>query len=116
MSRRLSLLAFNVRRGSLGPAGALGRYETPPLQLRRIGFSLFCGRGVNFYLRNRSALRILLSLRDPITFEETNRANPACRLYRDVRAYAIPGGSEEIMLDLSIRQAMRVHKVLGMKL
>ena len=38
------------------------------------------------------------------------------RLYRDVRAYAIPGGSEEIMLDLSIRQAMRVHKVMGMKL
>ncbi|KAF7562525.1 hypothetical protein G7046_g1599 [Stylonectria norvegica] len=26
------------------------------------------------------------------------------RLYRDVRAYAIPGGSEEIMLDLSMRQ------------
>ncbi|KAK4507380.1 hypothetical protein PRZ48_001115 [Zasmidium cellare] len=38
------------------------------------------------------------------------------RLYRDVRAYAIPGGSEEIMLDLSIRQALRVHQVLGMKL
>lgn len=38
------------------------------------------------------------------------------RLYRDVRAYAIPGGSEEIMLDLSIRQSARVHKVLGMKL
>jgi alkylation response protein AidB-like acyl-CoA dehydrogenase len=38
------------------------------------------------------------------------------RLYRDVRAYAIPGGSEEIMLDLSIRQAIRVHKTLGMKL
>merc|ERR1712169_129953 len=28
------------------------------------------------------------------------------RLYRDVRAYAIPGGSEEIMLDLSIRQSV----------
>jgi alkylation response protein AidB-like acyl-CoA dehydrogenase len=38
------------------------------------------------------------------------------RLYRDVRAYAIPGGSEEIMLDLSIRQSMRVAKALGMKL
>lgn len=38
------------------------------------------------------------------------------RLYRDVRAYAIPGGSEEIMLDLSIRQSMRVHKMFGMKL
>jgi alkylation response protein AidB-like acyl-CoA dehydrogenase len=38
------------------------------------------------------------------------------RLYRDVRAYAIPGGSEEIMLDLSIRQSLKVGKVLGMKL
>lgn len=38
------------------------------------------------------------------------------RLYRDVRAYAIPGGSEEIMLDLSIRQSVRVHQAMGMKL
>ncbi|XDG05132.1 hypothetical protein ABKA04_004747 [Annulohypoxylon sp. FPYF3050] len=38
------------------------------------------------------------------------------RLYRDVRAYAIPGGSEEIMLDLSMRQSMRVAKITGMKL
>lgn len=38
------------------------------------------------------------------------------RLYRDVRAYAIPGGSEEIMLDLSMRQSMRVAKMTGMKL
>lgn len=35
------------------------------------------------------------------------------RLYREVRAYAIPGGSEEIMLDLSIRQNLKVHKKLG---
>ncbi|KAK9369046.1 acyl-CoA dehydrogenase/oxidase [Lipomyces kononenkoae] len=37
------------------------------------------------------------------------------RLYREVRAYAIPGGSEEIMLDLSIRQSLRVHQALGAK-
>jgi hypothetical protein len=37
-------------------------------------------------------------------------------LYRDVRAYAIPGGSEEIMLDLSMKQSLKVHEVLGMKL
>lgn len=30
------------------------------------------------------------------------------RLYREVRAFAIPGGSEEIMLDLGIRQAIKV--------
>jgi alkylation response protein AidB-like acyl-CoA dehydrogenase len=29
------------------------------------------------------------------------------RLYREVRSLAIPGGSEEIMLDLGIRQAMK---------
>ncbi|KAF4126133.1 Acyl-CoA dehydrogenase related to the alkylation response protein AidB [Geosmithia morbida] len=38
------------------------------------------------------------------------------RLYRDVRAYAIPGGSEEIMLDLSMRQSLKVAKATGMKL
>lgn len=32
------------------------------------------------------------------------------RLYRDVRAYAIPGGSEEILLDLGVRQAMKQYQ------
>lgn len=32
------------------------------------------------------------------------------RLYRDVRAYAIPGGSEEILLDLGVRQAIKLGK------
>lgn len=38
------------------------------------------------------------------------------RLYRDVRAYAIPGGSEEIMGDLSVRLSLKVNQALGMKL
>jgi hypothetical protein len=29
------------------------------------------------------------------------------RLYREVRAYAIPAGSEEIMIDLGVRQGMK---------
>jgi hypothetical protein len=29
------------------------------------------------------------------------------RLCREVRAYAVPGGSEEILLDLSVRQALK---------
>ncbi len=33
------------------------------------------------------------------------RAARVERIYRDVRAYAIYGGSEEIMLDLAVRQA-----------
>ncbi|OZJ05644.1 hypothetical protein BZG36_01474 [Bifiguratus adelaidae] len=38
------------------------------------------------------------------------------RLYREVRAYAIPGGSEEIMLDLGVRQAVKVGEFVGSKL
>ncbi|KAJ3318807.1 hypothetical protein HDU76_000726, partial [Blyttiomyces sp. JEL0837] len=38
------------------------------------------------------------------------------RLYREVRAYAIPGGSEEIMLDLGIRQSLKVAQFMGSKL
>ncbi|CAG8529509.1 7793_t:CDS:2, partial [Paraglomus occultum] len=38
------------------------------------------------------------------------------RLYREVRAYAIPGGSEEIMLDLGIRQSVKVAQFYGAKL
>ncbi|KAF9927815.1 hypothetical protein FBU30_002860 [Linnemannia zychae] len=39
------------------------------------------------------------------------------RIYREVRAYAIPGGSEEIMLDLGMRQSMKVAQSLyGAKL
>ncbi|KAJ3417555.1 hypothetical protein HDV05_000012 [Chytridiales sp. JEL 0842] len=38
------------------------------------------------------------------------------RLYREVRAYAIPGGSEEIMLDLGIRQSLKVAQLMGSKM
>jgi alkylation response protein AidB-like acyl-CoA dehydrogenase len=38
------------------------------------------------------------------------------RIYRDVRGFAIPGGSEEIMLDLGIRQAKKIAQMMGAKL
>ncbi|KAF9272533.1 hypothetical protein BGZ74_005209, partial [Mortierella antarctica] len=38
------------------------------------------------------------------------------RIYREVRAYAIPGGSEEIMLDLGMRQSIKVSMMNGAKL
>ncbi|KAI3648492.1 hypothetical protein MP228_006346 [Amoeboaphelidium protococcarum] len=38
------------------------------------------------------------------------------RLYREVRAYAIPGGSEEIMLDLGMRQSIKIAQMSGAKL
>jgi alkylation response protein AidB-like acyl-CoA dehydrogenase len=31
------------------------------------------------------------------------------RLYREVRAYSIPAGSEEIMLDLAAKMALKAH-------
>ncbi|RKP24039.1 putative acyl-CoA dehydrogenase [Syncephalis pseudoplumigaleata] len=38
------------------------------------------------------------------------------RLYREVRAYAIPGGSEEIMTDLGMKQSLKVAQFLGAKI
>jgi alkylation response protein AidB-like acyl-CoA dehydrogenase len=51
-----------------------------------------------------------------LSYSRGGRGGKIERLYRDVRAYAIPGGSEEIMLDLSIRQSLKVGQALGMKL
>lgn len=31
------------------------------------------------------------------------------RIWRDVKAITVPGGSEEIMLDLSTRRALNLH-------
>lgn len=38
------------------------------------------------------------------------------RLYREVRAYAIPGGAEEIMLELGVKQSLKVGELMGAKL
>ncbi|KAI9011292.1 acyl-CoA dehydrogenase/oxidase [Gaertneriomyces semiglobifer] len=38
------------------------------------------------------------------------------RLYREVRAYAIPGGSEEIMIELGVKQSVKVAQLSGAKL
>eukprot|EP00927_Polykrikos_kofoidii_P012681 TRINITY_DN15497_c0_g1_i1.p1 TRINITY_DN15497_c0_g1~~TRINITY_DN15497_c0_g1_i1.p1 ORF type:complete len:422 (-),score=61.57 TRINITY_DN15497_c0_g1_i1:155-1420(-) len=38
------------------------------------------------------------------------------RLYRDVRAFAIPGGSEEILLDLGVRQILKAAGLSKAKL
>jgi len=35
------------------------------------------------------------------------------RLYRDVRAYAIPGGSEEIMTDFGVRQGLKEYQTVS---
>lgn len=51
-----------------------------------------------------------------ISYQVGGRGGKVERLYRDVRALAIPGGSEEIMLDFMMRQSLKVHQKLGAKL
>lgn len=50
------------------------------------------------------------------SYTRTGQGEKVERLYRDVRAYAIPGGSEEIMLDLGVRQAMKQWTVAQSRL
>eukprot|EP01125_Pyxidicula_operculata_P019259 TRINITY_DN696_c1_g1_i1.p1 TRINITY_DN696_c1_g1~~TRINITY_DN696_c1_g1_i1.p1 ORF type:complete len:517 (-),score=74.53 TRINITY_DN696_c1_g1_i1:102-1652(-) len=46
-----------------------------------------------------------------LSYTRGGQAERVERLYREVRALAIPAGSEEIMLDLGIRQAMKRAKI-----
>ncbi|KAI9294847.1 acyl-CoA dehydrogenase NM domain-like protein [Neoconidiobolus thromboides FSU 785] len=46
-----------------------------------------------------------------LAYTRGGRAEKVERLYRDVRAMTIPGGSEEIMLDLGIRQSMKLAQL-----
>lgn len=41
-------------------------------------------------------------------YTRTGQGQKVERLYREVRAYAIPAGSEEIMLDLGMKQAIKL--------
>lgn len=59
-----------------------------------------------FTLCNREAAQIFGGL----AYTRGGVGEKVERLYREVRAYAIPGGSEEIMLDLGVRQSLRVAK------
>jgi len=47
-----------------------------------------------------------------LSYTRGSQAERVERLYREVRAMAIPGGSEEILLDLSIRQALKLYEVI----
>ncbi|CAJ0759157.1 17551_t:CDS:2, partial [Entrophospora sp. SA101] len=51
-----------------------------------------------------------------LAYTRGGQAEKVERLYREVRAYAIPGGSEEIMLDLGVRQSLKVAQFYGAKL
>ena len=54
-----------------------------------------------FHLRQRAEARQIFGGN---AYTRSGLGEKAERLYRDVGAYAIPGGSEEILLDLAIRQ------------
>jgi len=47
------------------------------------------------------------------SYTRDGQGNKVERLYREVRAYAIPGGSEEIMMDLGVRQTLKISKLVN---
>jgi alkylation response protein AidB-like acyl-CoA dehydrogenase len=51
-----------------------------------------------------------------LSYTRSGKAERVERLYRDVRVWAIGGGSEEVMLDLGIRQQIKIAQMLGAKL
>ncbi|KAJ3070851.1 hypothetical protein HDU98_006142 [Podochytrium sp. JEL0797] len=51
-----------------------------------------------------------------LSYSRGGQAERVERLYREVRAYAIPGGSEEIMLELGMRQSLKVAEFMGSKM
>eukprot|EP01117_Protostelium_nocturnum_P001016 TRINITY_DN11339_c0_g1_i1.p1 TRINITY_DN11339_c0_g1~~TRINITY_DN11339_c0_g1_i1.p1 ORF type:complete len:567 (-),score=223.66 TRINITY_DN11339_c0_g1_i1:63-1739(-) len=50
-----------------------------------------------------------------LAYTRGGQAEKVERLYREVRAYSIPGGSEEIMLDLGVRQAQKQFAAVASK-
>jgi alkylation response protein AidB-like acyl-CoA dehydrogenase len=51
-----------------------------------------------------------------LAYTRGGQAEKIERLYREVRGYAIPGGSEEIMLELGVKQSIKVSQMMGCKL
>ncbi|GAA6010742.1 hypothetical protein JCM11491_002925 [Sporobolomyces phaffii] len=51
-----------------------------------------------------------------LSYTKGGQAEKVERLYREVLAYTIPGGSSEIMLDIGVRQSIKVAQIMGAKL
>lgn len=51
-----------------------------------------------------------------LAYTRGGRGERVERLYREVKAFAIPGGSEEIMLDLGVKMATKVAEMAKMML
>ncbi|BGO93925.1 hypothetical protein NBRC10512v2_006243 [Rhodotorula toruloides] len=51
-----------------------------------------------------------------LSYSKGGQGEKVERLYRDAKAFSIPGGSFEIMQDLGIRQSLKVAEIMGAKL
>ncbi|GAA5997899.1 hypothetical protein JCM5350_006749, partial [Sporobolomyces pararoseus] len=51
-----------------------------------------------------------------LSYTKGGQAEKIERLYREVLAYKIPGGSLEIMQDIGVRQSVKVAQIMGAKL
>ncbi|TPX30676.1 hypothetical protein SmJEL517_g05811 [Synchytrium microbalum] len=67
---------------------------------------------ITFELCAREASQIM----GGIAYTKGGQGERVERLYRDVRGAAIPGGSEEIMLDFGIRQQLKVARAMGARI
>ncbi len=87
----------------------------PKIQDMRLGGAiamckLQCTR--TFELAAREASQIL----GGIAYTKGGQGGRVEALYRNVRGVAIPGGSEEIMADLAVRQTIKVARLIGAEL
>jgi len=116
-ANKMSEVEFMLGLG--GPiAGLKGTLPRPKIQL----ISAIATK--TFELCAREATQIFGGL----AYSRGGQGEKVERLYREVRAYrflplpnrsannSIPGGSEEIMIDLSMRQSLKVAQALGAKL
>lgn len=51
-----------------------------------------------------------------LSYTKGGQAEKIERLYREVLAYKIPGGSQEIMQDIGVRQSVKIAQIMGAKL
>lgn len=77
----------------------------------------FCAReGIEGFFPSTNFEYVASQIFGGLSYSRGGQAEKVERLYREVRAYAIPGGSEEIMLELGIRQSIKVAQFYGAKL
>jgi alkylation response protein AidB-like acyl-CoA dehydrogenase len=103
-------LLFNPQLG--GPTALLKAQSTKVFEYcAREAAQVFGGASYVRGGQGEKARAQMHAARTPASLLTLRCAAQVERLYREVRAYAIPGGSEEVMLDLAVRQAMKDAKL-----